>query len=98
MVFAVFRCRNWNNAYFVGVYLFSLPVTHGAGYGNHGAVVSISTAAFEDTKFPLPQHIEHENMEQYPGSDNRGEINLNWDINQPDPGKLRQFITVSSQC
>ena len=34
--------------------------THSTGYINHIVVVCISTAPFEDTKYPLPQHIETE--------------------------------------
>ena len=37
-------------------------------------------------------------IEQYQGSANRGEIDLNTDVNQPDSGKIWQSTTVTSQC
>ena len=36
-------------------------------------------------------------MEQYKGSADRGEIDLNSDVNRPASGKLWQYTTVSSQ-
>ena len=49
-----------------------------------------STSTFKDTKFLLPQCSEHRKTEQYQGSANRGELDLNLDVNRLDSGKLRQ--------
>ena len=37
-------------------------------------------------------------MEQYQGSSDRGELDLNPDVNQPASDQLRKSTTVSSQC
>ena len=90
MVLDMFQCRNQNNVYFVGMYLFLLPKTHSAGYRNCSVVVCIPTATFKGTKLTLPKRSEHQTAEQFQGSANRGEPDLNSDVNRPYSGKLRQ--------
>ena len=41
---------------------------------------------------------KHQKTEQYQGLENRGELDLNSDVNLPASEKLRQSTTVSSQC
>ena len=57
-----------------------------------------STTTFADTKIPLTQHIEHLNMDKYRGSDNRGEVDLDSDVNSLASGNIRQYNTVPGQC
>ena len=57
-----------------------------------------STATFKDTKFLLPKRSKHQKTEQYQGSADRGELDLNSEVNRPASGKLRQSTTVSRQC
>ena len=74
-----------------------MPKKHSAGYINHIAVVCISTEPFEYTKLTLPQHSKHQKTDQYWGSVNRCELDLNSDVNRPDSDKLREYTIVSSQ-
>ena len=46
----------------------------------------------------LPKCIEYRKMEQYQGSADHGEIDLNSDVNRPASGKLQKFTTVFIQC
>ena len=52
----------------------------------------------EGLAFMLPKISKHQMAGQYQGSDNRGEIDIESDVNLPASGKLRQSTTVSSQC
>ena len=80
------------------MYRFSFPNTHSAGCSDHLAVVLISTASFKDTKFPSSKHSRHQNIDQYRGPYDSGELDLNSELNRTASDKLRQSTTVSSQC
>ena len=62
--------------------------THRAGYIDYSVVVCISTVTRKDKTFPLPKSIEQQTAEQYQGSANCGDLDLNSDINRPASGKL----------
>ena len=49
-----------------------------------------STATFKDNKFLLPKRSEQQKTEKYQGSADRGELDLNSDVNLLASGKLRQ--------
>ena len=63
--------------------------THSAGFIYHIAVVCISTATFKDTRLSLPQHNNDWKTDQYWGSADHGELDLNSEVNRPASGKLR---------
>ena len=83
--------------YFWYIYVFYTK-THITGFSDNIAVVCISTAPFEDTKLPLPQHRKHQKTEKYQGSADLGELYLDPDVNRPVSVNLWQCTTVSSQC
>ena len=58
----------------------------------------ISIEPFEDTKLSLPQHSDHLKTEQYQDSADRGEVDLDSDVNRMVSDKLRQSTNVPSQC
>ena len=57
-----------------------------------------STTTIADTLLPLPQHIKHWKKDQYRGSVNCGEVDLDSVINCPASENIRQSTTVPSQC
>ena len=52
----------------------------------------------QNTELLLSQHIYHWKTEQYWGSADRGEVDLDSDVNRPASGNLRQYTTVPSKC
>ena len=52
-------------------------------------VVSISTSPFEKNHFQLPCHGNHWKTDQYRGSDNCGEVDIDSDVNRLALGNLR---------
>ena len=92
------RCRNLNNIYYVGMYLFCLP--------KHIATVTAITVQFyvyqqQHPKTPNSCYLKSVNTKRQRntrGSADRGELDLNSDVNLPASGKLRKYTSVSSQC
>ena len=72
--------------------------THSDGYRDHISVVFISTAPFDKTQLPIPPHSDNCKTEQYRKSADRGEVNLESDVNIMALGNLRQSTTLPSQC
>ena len=56
------------------------------------------TATLEVSQLPLPISSKKPNGREISGSSDRGELDFNSDVNQPDSGKLQKYTTVSSQC
>ena len=52
----------------------------------------------QNTKFMLPRHSNHWNTEKYRGSADRGEVDLESDVNCLASGNIGKYTTVPSQC
>ena len=57
----------------------------------------LSTKASADTSFLLPQTSKQWNTENYWGSEDRGEVDIDSDVNHLASGNLRKSTTVPSQ-
>ena len=57
-----------------------------------------STTTSVDTKSPLPQHRKNRNTDQYWGSEDRGEVDIDSDVNHLASSNIRQYNNVPSQC
>ena len=66
--------------FFRYVYYYSVK-TPSTGYRDYSVVVCLSIATFKDTKLPLSKIIKRQNTEKYQGSANRGELDINTDVN-----------------
>ena len=72
--------------------------SHIAGYRYHIAVVFISTSPFGDTQITLPHTWRPLKYGSLSRLDDRGEVDIDSDINYLASGNLRQSTTVTSQC
>ena len=52
----------------------------------------------QNTRFPLPQHIDHWKIAQYWGLADRGVVDLDSDVNYLASRNIRESTTVPSQC
>ena len=98
MIFAVFCCRNWNNVYFVGIYLFSIP--------KHTLLVTAITLQFcvyqqhhlQTPNYHYPNTANTERQSNIGGQLILAKLDIYYDVNWPSSGKLRQYTTVPSHC